>query len=132
MALITSDCINGPDHLDSRFQLVAATFFGNVGGSTYIPFQVEGFYYYKHPADVCKSQKLWAHAKERSRSPDGQVLHSDVMLFGEDGTLIMAVVDLHLKKAGGGALIKRCVLHSPCSKCGLPSKMMALITSGCG
>jgi acyl transferase domain-containing protein/D-arabinose 1-dehydrogenase-like Zn-dependent alcohol dehydrogenase/acyl carrier protein len=96
-----------PGLIDSCFQLVAATFFDNVGGSTYIPFQVDHFYYYAHPAEVCKNQTLWAHAKESSRSDDGHVLHSDVNLFGEDGTCVMRVVNLHLKKAGGDALIKR-------------------------
>ena len=42
-----------PGLMDSCFQLVAATFFSNVGGSTYIPFQVDHLYYYKHPAEVC-------------------------------------------------------------------------------
>ena len=93
-----------PGLIDSCFQLVAATFFDNVGGSTYIPFQVDSFVYYKKPDPT---QPLWCHAKERGRSGDAQVLHSDVNLFCEDGSLVMAVVDLHLKKAGGKALIER-------------------------
>ena len=94
--------------MDSCFQLVAATFFSNVGGSTYIPFQIDHLYYYKHPAEVCANgQNLWGWTKESSRSADGEVLHSDVYLFGEDGTLVLHVKNLHLKKAGGSALIDR-------------------------
>jgi myxalamid-type polyketide synthase MxaB len=97
-----------PGLMDSCFQLVAATFFSNVGGSTYIPFQVDHLYYYKHPAEVCANgQSLWGWTKESSRSDDGQVLHSDVYLFGQDGTLVLHVKNLHLKKAGGAALIQR-------------------------
>ena len=82
------------------------TFFDNVSGTTYIPFQIAGFYYYQKPDP---KRRLWVHAKERFRSEDGQVLHSDVNIMYEDGSVVASVVDLNLKRAGGKALIEQAV-----------------------
>ena len=46
------------------------------------------------------------HAKERSRSEDGQVLHYNVIIMHEDGSFVASEVDLNLKRAGGKALIE--------------------------
>jgi hypothetical protein len=45
-----------PGLIDAAFQLVAATFFDNVSGMTYIPFQIAGFYYYQKPDP---KRRLW-------------------------------------------------------------------------
>jgi hypothetical protein len=70
------------------------------------PFQITEFCYFHKPDP---KRRLWMHAKERFRSEDGQVLHSDVNIVYEDGSVVASVVDLNLKRAGGKALIEQAV-----------------------
>ena len=94
-----------PGLIDAAFQLVAATFFDNVSGTTYIPFQIAGFYYYQKPDP---KRRLWVHAKERFRSEDGQVLHSDVNIMYEDGSVVASVVDLNLWRGSNSKVSVLC------------------------
>jgi acyl transferase domain-containing protein len=90
-----------PGLIDSCFQLVGSTYFRAVGGSTYIPFGIDAVHYYRKPD---RTQRLFCKGRETGRSGD-QVVVGTLVLFQEDGSVVLRIEGIRLKKAGANALL---------------------------
>jgi acyl transferase domain-containing protein/NADPH:quinone reductase-like Zn-dependent oxidoreductase/thioesterase domain-containing protein/acyl carrier protein len=92
-----------PGLIDSCFQLLSATAFEDYKGTTFIPLGVEELFFYGNSATFT-TESLWCHTKER-RTESRDSLGADVVLFDNDGNVVMRINNLRLKKAGGDAIL---------------------------
>jgi acyl transferase domain-containing protein/acyl carrier protein len=92
-----------PGLIDSCFQLVAATIPGAGADATaYVPFGIDGVVFTGRARGT-----LWAYAVLRPSGASGQELHTaNVVLFEENGRVVVAFEGLHLKRARRDALLR--------------------------
>src|SRR5262249_38864167 len=90
-----------PGLIDACVGLMVMTFDAGEG-KVLIPFGIEKFQYHRPP----RGKTLWAHARYREQTGDGDKLIGDIRLTDEGGAIIAEIIGIEGRKADRDVLLR--------------------------